>query len=140
MSSVDPPPQTPEQRLEATAPGYLAHVRRATRALAAPSGSDEVTAWIDALAHLSIPIEVPVASRRPAGRLVKGALGRALATRTAQISEHIVTMGRGLSNLAAALDARTARVEQELRRAEEELAGLRDRVAALEATLEQTRG
>jgi hypothetical protein len=132
MSSVDPQPERLEQRLEGVAPGFLARVRRATQALAAPSGSDEVTSWIDALTHLSVPLEPPIASRRPAGRLVKVAMARALASRTAQISEHILSTGRAFANLASALDARTTRAEQELRRAEAELARLRERVVALE--------
>lgn len=117
MSSPSEVPPTAEQRLEASAPGYLVQVRRAMLALAAPSGTNEVTTWIDALAHLSVPAQAPVESRRRAGRLVKVALTRALATRTAQISDHILAVGRGLANLGAALDQRTTCAEGELRRA-----------------------
>ncbi len=132
MSSLDPAQSTPEQRLEAVAPGYLAQVRRATEDLAAPSGSDQVSAWIGALEHLSIPVEAPVRSRRRGGRLVKVALTRALAHRTTQISDHLLATGRAFANLAAVLDQRTTQAEQEVRGAREELARLRERIVALE--------
>lgn len=115
---------------------YVARVRAAVRRLDPfpPMPMDIPQALALVTQEARIDVDVPLRTRRRGARMAKLAVKRVTAFYLAYVAEQVGDLGQALVHLGSALADRVDGVEAGLSSAQAELADLRRRLAALEAT------
>jgi hypothetical protein len=124
-----------EKRVAERAPGYLESVRAAARRLGVrdPDTSDAKAA-VEAVEELSvIDVDVPTASRRPAGRLVKVAVSRLVGWYLRYLGGQVTALGQAVTHMGWTLLDRTERLERQSAELQAEVARLAARIGDLES-------
>jgi hypothetical protein len=124
-----------EQRLDAIAPGYLAHVRGAAARLAHRDGAfvDVETALAEVRDLVSFDLDVPTGSRRRVVRLVKTAVKRLGGWYLLYLAQQISAFGDAVARFGQVLVERTDQVEERALGVARDVERLRQRVERLEA-------
>lgn len=131
-----------ERRLEQQAPGYVDKVRAATTRLS--RRSTEAAGVADALAALAdlsvIDVDVPTASRRRSGRVIKVAVKRStgwylryVGGQVSGFASAVIRLGAALDDRSAALAGRTEHLEASMARLEGRLGSLEEALGRLQA-------
>jgi hypothetical protein len=122
------------QRLEASYPGYLERVRRASARLAVRDpNADDLQAAIDAVADFSvIDLDVPTASRVPLAGMVKAVIERLISWYLGYFGRQLLTFGEAVSNLGAMLMDETETLSHSTAALQADVVSLGERVERLE--------
>jgi hypothetical protein len=133
---IDPPsPVRDESRLSLVDAGYLAQIRGAMSRLGRRADADDhgvPAALADVEDAATIDIEVPTASQRRAGRVVKQVIKKLTRWYLRYLAQQTTVLGRATLRLGAALAQQADRLEDTTSGLVDEVARLRERVERLE--------
>jgi len=124
-----------EQRLDAVAPGYLQRARQLAGALAMKDrGDGDVRAVLRDLEETAaFDVDVPVLSRRRAGRYVKSSIKAAVAWYFRYVGQQLIAFGETVAAWGEIVTDRLVDLEQSTAELQSEVARLKSRLSALEA-------
>jgi hypothetical protein len=138
-SALEPPPaiglDTYEEQMQRSWPGYLDQVRDQARRLGLRAkDSTDARSAVEAVEDLAvIDVVAPTASRRPAGRLIKTLIAKAIAWYLGYLGGQITALGQSVAHMGATLLERTEVLERHGAEMRADLDDLAARVQRLES-------